>query len=401
MAERVVSARWLGSRPLIALDCVAAVGFTLVGLTALAGDAPTVAQAASSPWVSMLVAVLVGMPVAVRRVWPMGVFCLVLTASLASLLAGVANVPFLAAGYALYTVALTQPRRMWIPTTAIGVGTGLSLLMLTTDAVAPTSSGLAGRLPGQILSGLTVMGCAWALGRSVRAARLAAERAAEQQAERSVTEERLRIARELHDIVAHSMSLITVKAGVARQVAQIRPEETTASLEVIETTSRSALAELRHVLGVLRAPGASCGSPPAVSPLPGLGDIQALTGQAAQAGVHVDLDVNAAHLPESVEVTVYRIVQEAVTNVIKHAAPTRCRVLVHASPVTVTIEVSDDGPPGSRAARDGDGGHGLIGIRERVLMYGGTFSAGRRPERGFTLTAHLPLQPDAAVDATR
>ncbi|GAA3163372.1 sensor histidine kinase [Nonomuraea salmonea] len=207
-----------------------------------------------------------------------------------------------------------------------------------------------------------------------------------------MADERRRIARELHDVIGHSMSLIAVKATVANHVADARPQEARAALAIIEQTSRSTLAEIHRVLGLLR----SDGDPRLTQeethlPVPGVADLPGLADHARSAGVEVDLTVHEeAELPAAVAMSIYRIVQQALTNVITHAAPTHCSVSVHINPRETTIEVLDDGPRHGRPPRTGPGGHGLIGMRERVKLYGGTFSAGPRPEGGFRVAARLP-----------
>ncbi|MFC6929237.1 sensor histidine kinase [Actinomadura yumaensis] len=194
------------------------------------------------------------------------------------------------------------------------------------------------------------------------------------------------MARELHDVVTHGMGLIAVKAGVANHIAEARPEEARQALRVIETASRDALAEMRRLLDMLRQDSA----PDTDLTQPGIGGFQDLAEHVRAAGVEVELTVSGEYdLPEALQLTVYRIVQEALTNVVKHAAPTRCRATVDITTHQVSIQVTDDGasrPP----PRPGSGGHGLVGMRERVAMYGGTFTAGPRPEGGFAVTATLP-----------
>jgi signal transduction histidine kinase len=248
---------------------------------------------------------------------------------------------------------------------------------------------------GLLVLGVAVMGGAWTVGRAVRERRAYTERSAEQLAGRAVTEERLRIARELHDVVSHTLSLIGVKAGVAGYILRSRqdpPAEADAeihdALGVIESTSRDALVEMGHMLGMLRS-GETAAD---VRPVPGLAGLPELTERAAMAGVHVEMDVRGVdRLAEGVELSIYRIAQEAITNVIKHAAPARCRVVIVGDSNEVRIEVTDDGP-GTRVL-PGTGGHGLIGMRERALMYGGSFAAGPRPEGGFGLSARLSRIP--------
>jgi signal transduction histidine kinase len=363
----------LSRRALIKLDAAAAIIYTFA-LVMLPADSGTSAVAVVS------LAAAAGLPLAVRRLWPVPVFAAVLSASTVSFALGLPWDSYAAAAFALYPVALTRRRRRWIPTPLIGA---VSALLIFAGAIVGTADWHA-EIAGRLVLGLAVLGASWTLGRVVRERRAQAARSARRLADQAVSDERLRIARELHDVVAHSMSLIAVKAGVAVHVASARPAEALDALRVIETTSRSSLAEMRHLLGVLR-------TDTDLGPAPGLADLTALAERAAMAGVHVDLEVDAPDLPEGVALSVYRIVQEAVTNVVKHAAPARCRVLVQADGLRVRIDVTDDGP-GVRVLPGGDG-HGLIGMRERVMMYGGDFTAGPRPGGGFAVSADFPYEP--------
>jgi signal transduction histidine kinase len=392
--------RPLSRRRLIALDGLAGAGY-LAGLLLLAVDTgrPAVAGVELPARLQPLILAGIALAVAVRRLWPLPVFGVVLALSLGNLLFATVRDSFLAAGFALYLVALTAAGIGRSATRAIGVLSGVCLLGL---AVAGVPAGVRDQVGG-VLTAAVVLGGAWTVGRAVRERRAYAARSAEQLADRAVTGERLRIARELHDVVAHSMGVIAVKAGVANHVVRIRPEEAHDALRVIETASRDALNEMRHLLGVLRA-DADDGEPAAdLGPVPGLAGLPDLAGRAALAGVRVGLEVRADGLPEGLELTVYRIVQEALTNVVKHAAPARCRVEVVADGGTVRVDVTDDGPgrrllPGhpdrsGRPDQPGRSGHGLIGMRERVMMYGGAFTAGPAPDGGFAVSARLPYQP--------
>lgn len=377
--SRVRGSRRLGSRQLVALDGLAAFGYLLV----FAWSA--VVRADVPGWLAGPVMVAVGAPVAVRRLWPLPVFLVVFAASVAAVAIGVLVDPFVAAAFALYPVALGA-RRVRVPTTVAGV---VAAAVFVGSAVGGTPHGSWYRL-GVVVLGVGLLAGTWTAGRMVRDRRAEAARSATELAGRAVAEERLRIARELHDVVAHSMSLIAVKAGTANHVAATRPDEAADALRVIETTSRTALAEMRHLLGVLRSDATTA----ELAPLPGLDGLPALIERAEQAGVSVELEVRGPErLPEGVAVSVYRIVQEALTNAVRHAAPARCRVSVVAGPAEVRVEVTDDGsgagvPPSGHAP-----GHGLIGMRERVLMYGGSFHAGPRPGGGFGVLARLPYEP--------
>lgn len=385
-----------GHRQLILLDAVAAVGYTVallivtVDLAERSGSSVSTVDALA--WPRFLAVAAIGLPLVVRRLWPRTVFVVVFTATLLATMLDLTRDGFLAAGVALYLVATRTPGRR-APSRAVGLltGTGVVLVSFGTPAsAARTAPAWFQDRFVQFLIGAMVLGAAWTIGRAVRERRVYVARTAGRFAERAVTEERLRIARELHDVVAHSMSLIAVKASTASHVSRARPEEATRALAVIESTSRTALREMRRLLGVLRA-GATPGE---LAPAPGLAGLPELVDLARHAGVEVDCNVQGAEdLPEGMAVSIYRIVQEALTNVVRHAAPTRCRVRVVADGRTVSVTVDDDGPKGRPVRAGGAGGHdvreghGLIGMRERVAMYGGEFSAGPRPEGGFQVTA--------------
>ncbi|MEV4164645.1 sensor histidine kinase [Nonomuraea dietziae] len=349
---------------LIGLDCLAGWAIAMVGLT-------SAATAQAPVWAKLALAFGLGPPLAVRRLWPVSVFGLVLAVSMVASVSGVVSMAYLSPTYALYVVALERPGR--VPTNMVAI---VTVVMAVSLAVAGAPAGWA-RGVGDVLFGLAAMGGAWTVGRAVRERRLYAARAVE----RLVTEERLRIARELHDVVAHSMGLIAVKAGVANHVMRSRPEEAHDALKVIESASRDALTEMRHLLGVLRT------EPPDLRPVPELAELAERT---RLAGVAVELRATGVDdLPEGVRLAVHRIVQEALTNVVKHAAPAPCRVTVKADGGQAFVEVVDEGP-GRRTLPAMVEGHGLIGMRERVMMYGGTFSAGPGPSGGFRVAATLP-----------
>jgi signal transduction histidine kinase len=373
----------------VVLDALAATGFTvlLLALTLLREPA------AGTPALVAPCVIVAGMgpPAAVRRLWPLPVFCLVLAMTVLSLFVDMVHDSFAAAAFALYLVALTRPGPRWIPTRTIGVAS--AVVIIGSTMAGPV--GWEGFPFPNLLLGSTIMGGAWTIGRAVRERRSYVERTAEELARRAVTEERLRIARELHDVVAHSMTLITVKAGIANHVAEARPQEAREALRDIEAVGRGALGEMRHMLGVLRSESGPETAPGDLHPVPGPARLTELAERAALAGVRVELDVRGVeHLPEGVGLSVYRIVQEALTNVVRHAAPARCRVVVRGEGGEARVEVTDDGPgvrvlPGHEAVP----GHGLVGMRERVVMYGGTFSAGPGPGGGFAVSARLPYAP--------
>jgi signal transduction histidine kinase len=218
-----------------------------------------------------------------------------------------------------------------------------------------------------------------------RAAALEHEK--EEEARRAVADERLRIAQELHDVVAHSMGVIAVQAGVGAHVIDKDPAEAKKSLDAIGKTSRATLTEIRRLLGVLRADENG-----AYQPAPGLDDLERLAADLDAAGVPVTLTIDGPRgdVPPGVDLTAYRIVQEALTNVLKHAGTARATVLVGYQPGAVHLEVTDDGRGVNGRATEG--GHGLMGMRERVGVYGGTLVAGPAPGGGFRVVAELPYR---------
>lgn len=383
---RVAFARRLGHRELVALDAAAAALLLVTYLAQLRVRFP--GGVAVLP--DLLVVAGMGLPVAVRRRWPVPVLGAVGALSMAAAVLDVVREPFLAVALAAYTVATTASVRWPAPTPAVGVG---GAVVVVGGLVAGTPGGTGTSAPLLVL-GTALVVTAWTIGWAVRERREHAERSRCEFAARTVAEERLRIARELHDVVAHDLGVVVVKAGVANHVLPDLPPAAREALTSIEAASRSALAEMRHMLGVLRT------GVPAAAPLPpstGLVGVPALVERVAAAGVAVDLRAEGVEgLPGSVDHSAYRIVQEALTNVVKHAAPTRCRVELAVDGGLLRIEVVDEGRAGGPAPRPRPrGGHGLIGMRERVALYGGHFDAGPRPGGGFAVTATLPC---AAAD---
>jgi signal transduction histidine kinase len=236
---------------------------------------------------------------------------------------------------------------------------------------------------------------AYAIGSSMRNRRLLmqqlqqraadAERERDEEAKRAVADERLRIAQELHDVVAHSMGVIAVQAGVGAHVIEKNPAEAKKSLEAIASTSRSTLTEIRRLLGVLRADEHGV-----YQPAPGLIDLDRLVADLDGAGLPVTLTIDGARddVPPGVDLTAYRIVQEALTNVLKHAGPAQATVAIDYLPGKIHLAIADNGRGVN--GRASEGGHGLVGMRERVGVYGGTLSAGPASGGGFRVVAELP-----------
>ncbi|MFC6021133.1 sensor histidine kinase [Plantactinospora solaniradicis] len=242
------------------------------------------------------------------------------------------------------------------------------------------------------------MVAAWMIGNSVRARRQYAEALRAQATVQAVTAERLRIARELHDMVAHSIGIIAIQAGVGSRVMDTQPAEARNALRAIEATSRDTLAGLRRVLGGLR-PGQQDTEPGTASlnPTPGLADVDQLAAATSAAGVRVEVrwQGDRRPVPADIELSAYRVIQEAVTNVVRHAGTARCRVSVEYRAEELHIEVTDDG----HGAQTPGAGHGITGMRERVGLLHGEFSAGSRPEGGFRVWATLPVHEPVTTPA--
>ncbi|MDF4251237.1 sensor histidine kinase [Streptomyces sp. WMMB303] len=377
-----------GQQHLHVLDLAAALALTTayIGFAGLNGDDGQ--PAFTGPfWFGCLLAAAVGLPIAVRRRRPLGVLGTVLAALVTATLLDIPREPFIAAGLAAYSVAAAEPARRSVPAVVVTLPVACGAVYFGEGVVTPAedwrgAAGVAGLV-------LVVIGGAWSVGYTVRRRRAEAEREERRRSERALDDERLRIARELHDIVSHSLSMIAVRAGVAGHVAEADPQETRAALKAVEEASRSALAEMRRTLGLLRTEGTPLG------PIPDRDGLASLAAEAGRAGVDVDMTLRGTQdLAGSVRLTIYRIVQEALTNTVRHAAPTRCRIMVEADAHDIRIDIADEGPPSRRPSADRElrGGHGLLGMRERAMMYGGSFEAGPRPEGGFAVSVRLPAE---------
>ena len=247
---------------------------------------------------------------------------------------------------------------------------------------------------------LVMYGTAWILGDNLRTRRAylielertAAHAEAQRQAEarHAVADERTRIARELHDVVAHSMSVMVVQAGAARRVLDTKPQQAADALEAIETTGRESLDEMRRILGVLRSDDEQL----ELAPAPSIDDFGKLVDHCEQAGLPVTLTVEGdpVTLPASLELSAYRIVQESLTNTLKHAGPARATVSLAYAESSLRVRVEDDGHGAAANANGTGAGQGLVGMRERVEAFGGTLSVGPRPGGGFAVAAVLPIE---------
>lgn len=256
------------------------------------------------------------------------------------------------------------------------------------------------KTPNDIYFAVVFFGIApWVVGRVIRTqtalARELTEKAereqiAREQEEAAVTAaERSRVAREIHDVLAHNLSVMVIQASAARRVAERNPAAVTEAAELISRTGREALSELRYVFGPMRK-----GDDDALGTSPGLANLDQLVSRAHRAGLPVELRVEGEPLALSpgLDLAAYRVVQEALTNSLKHARGARAAVTVRYEPGDVMVEVMDDGAgAGVNGNPDGGGGHGLVGMRERVALYGGILEVGKRPEGGFTVRARIPL----------
>lgn len=391
--------QWFRDRPVVWDAVLAAVlgAIALVGLLTVDAEDISSHRDADAVGVALTVAVFLG--VAVRRRWPEPVAWFVTAAT----------VPYWVLDYvdtgttigvlvAVYTLAaqVDRPRSL-----RSGIAICVVLVAVMITGVLSEQEDLPAIA---VVGNVVVFATAWTVGDSVRSRRAylaevearaeAAEREGERTAEKAVQDERVRIARELHDVVAHSVSVMVVQAGAARRVLDRDPARAAESLAAIESTGRNALDELRRLLGVLREDRAAAST----VPQPTAGDLAALVEQSRRAGLDVDLAVEgtADAVPVGVGLTVYRVVQEALTNVVKHAGPAHVDVHVTYGE-SVDIEVADDGRGLCRDADLPSGGQGLIGMRERIELFGGELHVGPRPGGGFRVRACLPVAGSAAA----
>ncbi|MCZ4101786.1 sensor histidine kinase [Streptomyces sp. H39-C1] len=328
-----------------------------------------------------------------RRRRPFGVLAVTICCGVVLQLLGVRGSPLVTSPVlvSVYTVAVRTNRRTAWTVAAVSAAVLVSAAVVCTPAswLDPDKAAMLAwtALPAAVGDGVRSRR-AYVAAVEERAEH--AERTREQEAQRRVAAERVRIARDLHDIVAHHIALINAQAGVAVHLVDQRPEHILTALEDIRDTSRSALDELRVTVGLLR----QSDDPVAPrDPMPGLAQVPALLKSFERAGLAVSqgLRGTAEPLEPAVDLAAYRIVQESLTNVRKHAGADHARLFLHYQRERLTITVEDDGSAGPRHPRPG-AGHGLIGMRERAATIGGRLYAGPRAEGGFTVTAELPLR---------
>jgi signal transduction histidine kinase len=398
---RVKKLRWITHDRTVAGRRAPAVLDWLVALALVAIAFLEIANGAFPGPVAVAAAFLVAstLPVAYRRLAPLPAITISVLVSLPYVLAyGASN--SLAGAVTLLLLVYSVGRHL--DGRGLLAGTAMGLLMIV-------ELGIGGRLvtAEDWIYVLLTYGAALVFGVALRAQversialAVAADRAEREQeatAQAAVHEERARIARELHDVVAHNVGLIVLQAGGARSVLDTDPERARRALQQVEETGRQTLAEMRHLVGILRVDEGT-----ERQPLPRLERLPALVDETRAAGLAVDLEVKGppVELPAGLELAAYRLIQEALTNVRKYAAGARVQVRLGYESDRLRIEVSDDGGPSGAAGdteRNATGlGHGLIGMRERVQMYDGRMQAGPLPGGGFRVEAVLPL-PGAAA----
>jgi signal transduction histidine kinase len=305
------------------------------------------------------------------------------------LLAALPTLLIVLTGVAVCMVAATCPRRVSVPAALVASGVqvasqGPRLAVFFQAGQIPVLS----TPPWTSLPLIAIV--AWLAGHSIRQAHVHAEARRSAAHAEAVIAERLRIARDVHDQVAHAIGVIAIQAGAGRRVIATRPDQAGEALAAIEETSRETLAGLRHTVGALReAEPARAARPAALGPHPGLASLDWLVASTRDAGVVADVrwSGDRRQLPADVDTCAFRIIQEAVTNVVRHSGTSRCLVRVSQRPCEVSIEVTDDGHGGA----PGRSGYGITGMRERAELLRGQFSAGPRPEGGFRVAALLPV----------
>jgi signal transduction histidine kinase len=366
------------------LDAAVAIAFVCTGLLTTGRTDP-----GYQPRDALAVALVLGatVPYFARRLAPVAVFVASMTAVAALYVGGydAGGLPFVV-GAGAYTVAATRPPLQIVASAAY----------MYAAFVAMFVSENPGFGAGEFATSVPIFAAAMFVGWTTQVRRDRADTLEREQGEASrqaAAEERLRIAQELHDVIGHSLGVIAVQAGVGVHLIDTRPEQAKQALEHISRTSRESLAEIRRLLGLVRSGDAAT----SYAPTPGLADLPRLSDEVRGTGVAVDLvvDPGARDLPPGVELAAFRIVQEALTNAVRHARARRASVTVDARGGALRVEVTDDGTgPGAHTR---PGGHGLVGMRERVAVYGGSLQAGARPVGGFVVTATIPYDRTPSV----
>ncbi len=369
--ERMTPAAWTGVDAAVAALLAAA---TLAHLYAFPSSIP---RAALIP-----LDLAATIPVATRRRYPAASLVVVTLALAIATAVGRSLAPAPVIALPLYSLTVAADRRRSLYAL---VAVEAALLAGLLGAV------LIHRAEGDVTFNLVLAAASWVVGDAVRTRRgylveqeRERRRRSVDDATRAVVEERLAIARELHDVLAHSLAVIAIQSGVGRHVIDSQPDQAREALETVEHTSRSALDELRHVLGALRSDDV------ARMPTPGVADLDDLAARVTATGIPVELSVDGdlASLAPGLQLSLYRIAQEALTNVVKHAPGARARVHLRVDPEQVRLEVTNS--PGGPARPPGTPGHGLMGMRERASLFGGTLTAEPRERGGFAVVALFP-----------
>ena len=380
----------IAASPLL-VDGLIAAGLTALSIITLAAGARDVGSYSQS---SIALLLLQTVPLVVRRVVPLPVFIVTATATLLHAVQAEGSLnTTLGSLIALFTLGEHAERRVSMTAYAI-LAVGMGTLIVV-------RAGLPQALGGLVQTELSVL-ATWVLGSWARERRAyigtvedraqRAEREREARAERAVADERQRIARELHDIVTHHVSVIVIQAGAALRALERRPLDAREAVRAIDATARLALADMRRMLGILGGAGVA-DRQEEFEPMPGLDRLGPLIESVRAAGLPVELSIDGRRraLDPGIELSAYRIVQEALTNALKHAEGARARVDVRYEPAALEIRVADHGGSGRTSAGSLDtGGHGIVGMRERATLFGGTLEAGPA-EDGFRVVARLPL----------
>jgi len=382
-------ARWRGVGRAFVADVLPAVA---VGAVMVLGSGPA-ARGEVPPRrpLDVLAWVLMGVAAAVllgRRRWPLVALAVTVGASVVYLVLEYPHGPILLAmSVAMYAVAVRLPVGPSLVACGVTLGAVVVPELMVID---PARLLVEAPLLLAVLSGLLLP--SWAIGTVVRLGREAERRARQDDARRRADEERLRIAREVHDVVGHGLAVINVQAGVALHVVGRRPEQAEVALAAIKRSSKDALEELRGTLAVFRQPKPD-NADGARRPAPGLGQLEGLAAAMTEGGLPVEVAVTGdrASLPAAVDLAAYRIVQESLTNVLRHAGATTATVRVGYEPAAVVLEITDTGRGrASSAARPG--GHGIAGMKERAAAVGGTLEAGPSRDGAFLVRARLPFE---------
>jgi len=384
--------------PALAQDALLGLSVAAMQVQGTAAKPPDVGSRplTSFGYLGYLLLAVAGLVLTFRRRWPVAVFVAAAAASLAYYAVGFSDGPgWIGLFVALYTLTANGDGRRAPAVAGVGIVVLATGWLIAAAGIQPRAA------IGWVFFRIAASVMAAALGESIRSRRVIAaealerarraERTREEEARSRVDAERLRIAREVHDTVAHAIAIINVQAGVTAYTLDKRPERAREALVTIENTSAQALDEMRAVLGVLRD------SDNGRVPHPGLGQVDELATMARGAGLDVELQATppGAPLPSAVDHTAYRILQESITNVIRHVGPTRVTVALDYGADVLEVLVTDEGgaadsPPAGRSAEPG---RGILGMRERCGLLGGELTAGPRPCGGFEVRARLPLAP--------